>query len=60
MKKRVFRAVSLLGCGFALQFLGCNSQDLADIVIGNIRATAVDVTAFTVESAVDNAFGLNG
>ncbi len=59
MKNRVFRVVSLLGCGYALQFLGCNNQNLADIVRDDVRATTVDVTTFAVEAAFDNVFGLN-
>ncbi len=59
MKNRMFRMMGILSCGCAFQLLGCNSQDLADILIAGVRTTAVDVTTFVVESSVDRAFGID-
>ncbi len=58
MKNRMFRVMGVLSCGFVMQFMGCNSQKLADILIDSVRTTAVEVTTFVVASSVDNALGL--
>lgn len=58
MSKRWFRVMGVIACGCALQLAGCQSQQIADILAGNVKATAVEVNTFIVESFVNNAFGL--
>lgn len=58
MRKLFFRTLVGLACGCTFQLLGCDSQKIADIVAGNVRTTAVDVSTFVVESLVNQAFGL--
>jgi hypothetical protein len=47
----------MVGCSF--QFAGCNSQELANILIDSARNTTVEVVTFAVESTFDQALGLD-
>lgn len=58
MGKRLFRMMGVVAFGFSFQFLGCDSQEIGDILVGNVKTTAVDVSTVVVESLVDNAFGI--
>ena len=58
MRKRLFRIMGVLACGCSFQLLGCESQQIGEILVGGIRSAAVDVGTFVVESIVDEALGL--
>jgi len=54
MRNRLLRIVSVVAIGCSFQVVGCDSQQLADILNNSVKSTAVDVTTFVVEAAVDN------
>ncbi len=58
MRKRLFRVMGVVACGCSFQLIGCESQQIADILAGSVKNTAVEVSTFVVESFVDSAFGL--
>lgn len=59
MRKRLFRVLAVIACGGSFQMLGCDSQNIGDIVASGVRDTAVEVSTFATESLVDQALGLN-
>lgn len=59
MRNRLFRVLCGVACGCSFQLAGCQSQQIADILVGSVKSTAVEVSTFVVESIVDDAFGLD-
>ena len=59
MRKRLFRVMTVVACGCSFQLIGCESQQIADILASSVKNTFVEVGTFVVESAVENAYGLN-
>jgi hypothetical protein len=59
MRNRLFKALGLVMVGCSFQFAGCNSQELANILIDSARNTTVEVVTFAVESTFDQALGLD-
>lgn len=58
MCKRLFRVMGVIACGCSFQVIGCDSQEIADVLAGSAKNTAVEVSTFVVESLVNSAFGL--
>lgn len=58
MRRRMFRAIGVIVCGCSFQLVGCNNQEIADILAVGVKSTAVEVSTFFVGSFVDNAFGI--
>lgn len=58
MSQRILRTLSIIACGCSMQLFGCESKQISEIVIGNVRDTIVDVSTFLIGSAVDTALGL--
>ena len=59
MRKRFLHRISVLALGCSFQFLGCESEQISEILAAGIRSTAVEVGTLVIESAVDQALGLD-
>jgi len=53
MRNRLLRVFSVIAIGCSFQVVGCDSQELANILTDSVKSAAVDVTTFVVESGVD-------
>lgn len=58
MRMRVCRLIGGIIFGCTLQFGGCDSTQLNEIVARNIKTTVLDVGTFVLESTLDDALGL--
>ncbi len=58
MGRRMLRTMSVIAIGCSFQIIGCESEQIGEIVAASIRSTAVEVSTFVVESIVDDALGL--
>ena len=58
MHKRLFRVMTVVVCVCSFPLLGCDRRQIEDIMVGGVKSTVVEVSAFVVESFIDDAFGL--
>ena len=56
MGQRILRTLGLIACGFSMQLLGCQSDNIGEIIAAHARDTAVEIGSFVIESAFDHAF----
>ena len=58
MRKRMSRVVGAVALGCSFQLIGCESEQIGEIVAESIKTTAVEVSTFLVESFVDEILGM--
>jgi hypothetical protein len=58
MRSRLGRMLTCGAIGYCLQIASCSSEEIAEILAQNISDTAAQITAFVVESRLDELFGL--
>ena len=58
MRNRLLHVLGLLVYGCSFQLIGCESEQIGEIVAHNVKNTVVDVGTLVLESIVDHALGL--
>jgi len=59
MFKRIQRFAALATMGLCFQFVGCQSNDIAEVIASGTKEVAAGITGIFFNAAVDNAFELN-